>query len=393
MVKRINKYTITSIILLGIIIYAGIHIAFTNKSKLKEIIFGDLTIKEKILAIEDVYRKLPNEEKILNIYSAEQNLIKSSLYEDSEYGVIIKDTHGKLHFPYKKTDVTPCADNIKTFNEELKKIGVPLMYVQCPAKKLEGYTQFPLSEYDDFSNEMADEFLEKIKDTDINVLDLRKSIREQDINRELLFYKTDHHWTTPTAFWATGEVVKYINQKLGFKIASNFFDKDNYSLKEYKNSFLGSLGRRVGVYAAGVDDYTLIYPNFETNYEVYYPRDNYWWIGDFYDVFVRTHILESEDITANKHGAYFEYEYGNLIIKNKKLEEGKKILLIKDSFSLPVAAFLSTGLKELHLVDLRQDDAPKDLVKYVLDNKFDAVMIMYNTQVFAKPMFDLLDKK
>ncbi|MTM42708.1 hypothetical protein GMA50_06240, partial [Turicibacter sanguinis] len=40
-------------------------------------------------------------------------------------------------------------------------------------------------------------------------------------------------------------------------------------------------------------------------------------------------------------------------IKNNLYENGPKILMIKDSFMLPLAAFLSTTVGEMKLIDLR----------------------------------------
>ena len=46
------------------------------------------------------------------------------------------------------------------------------------------------------------------------------------------------------------------------------------------------------------------------------------------------------------------------------IDNDKKILLVKDSYSLPVAAFLSTCVNEVHMVDLRDAEAV-NLEKYV----------------------------
>lgn len=60
--------------------------------------------------------------------------------------------------------------------------------------------------------------------------------------------------------------------------------------------------------------------------------------------------------------------------------------MIKDSYALPVAAFLSTCVSELHMVDLR--DTPKvKLNEYINEHDFDAVFVMYNTEVFNDVMF------
>lgn len=78
---------------------------------------------------------------------------------------------------------------------------------------------------------------------------------------------------------------------------------------------------------------------------------------------------------------------GNLIIKNKKIDNDIKILMVKDSYALPVAAFLSTCVSELHMVDLRDTPTVK-LNDYINEHDFDAVVVMYNTEVFNDIMFE-----
>ena len=64
----------------------------------------------------------------------------------------------------------------------------------------------------------------------------------------------------------------------------------------------------------------------------------------------------------------------------------KKILIIKDSFSLPVYSFLSLGIKEVRAIDMRLFD--ENVVEYAAAYNPDLVILMYNADSFAPPMFD-----
>ena len=71
---------------------------------------------------------------------------------------------------------------------------------------------------------------------------------------------------------------------------------------------------------------------------------------------------------------------------NHLIDNDVKLLLIKDSYALPVAAFLSTCIKTVDMVDLR--DTPKaDLSIILNNNQYDLVITMYNTEVFDDNMF------
>ena len=167
-----------------------------------------------------------------------------------------------------------------------------------------------------------------------------------------------------------------------------------YNLTEIKECYLGSLGRRVGKSVSGLDDYTFIEPNFKTDYKIYNgvtSKTNPIFKGNFHKAIVKDNILTSNDVTSNKHATYFEWDYGDLIIKNTLIDNDVKILLIKDSYSLPLAAFLSTCVSELDMVDLR--DTPKvDLQKKIADGDFDVVLVLYNTEVFNETMFGFDNK-
>ena len=74
-------------------------------------------------------------------------------------------------------------------------------------------------------------------------------------------------------------------------------------------------------------------------------------------------------------------------IKNNSAENDIKLLIIKDSFALPLAAYLSTCISELWLLDPRDTGAP--IAENVMrEHDFDAVIVMYNTEVFDDAHFD-----
>lgn len=329
--------------------------------------------------------------EFINMWSQTQSLSEAQLLDDAEYGVIIKDKNGSLYFPASDVNVTPYAENTIKFAKTLENKKVPFIYIQAPNKYIEGYTDEIVSEYN-FSNKNATEFLNILKNNKIDTLDLRELIIKENLDKESLFYKTDHHWTTSTAFWAYTKIVKCLNDKYDFDIDKNNFYTDikNYKQKVIENCYLGSLGRRVGRAVSGLDNYTFIEPSFETDYKIFNgltSKTEPIFSGNFNKAIVKENILNGSDVTLNKHASYFEWDYGDLIIKNTLIDNDIKILLIKDSYSLPVMAFLSTCVSEIHSADLR--DIPCiNLSEYINEYDFDAVIMMYNTEVFNDTMFN-----
>ena len=100
---------------------------------------------------------------------------------------------------------------------------------------------------------------------------------------------------------------------------------------------------------------------------------------DFYDV--------RSGKTAASYGMYTSMDLSEVIINNTKSATNKKILVIKDSFALPVTAFLSTCFKETRMIDLRymQDMSVYD---YIDDYNPDFVLILYNPGAYSDVFFN-----
>ena len=383
---KIDKYIITTILFILIIGGIGITTVWSNRYEFIDVLkTGDVINKTNAIYTENIAFS----DKFIEVWSATQSIANTQLLDDAEYGVIIKDKDGSIYFPSEDADVTNLAENTIKFANYLKEI--PFTYVQAPNKYLKGYTDEIVSEYN-FSNKNADEFLAKLKEKNVDTLDLRELIIKEDLNRSELFYKTDHHWTTKTAFWAFTKIVEHLKETYNLNLDENNFytNISNYNIETIENCFLGSLGRRVGKSVSGLDNYIFIEPKFETDYKIYngaMSKKDTIFEGDFRKAIVKDKILINNDVTTNKHATYFEWDYGNLIIKNKAIDNDIKILMIKDSYSLPVAAFLSTCINELHMVDLRESPTV-NLKNYINENDFDAVILMYNTEVFNDTMFN-----
>ncbi|MFO7459684.1 MAG: hypothetical protein R6X07_03605, partial [Desulfatiglandales bacterium] len=63
-----------------------------------------------------------------------------------------------------------------------------------------------------------------------------------------------------------------------------------------------------------------------------------------------------------------------------------RVILIKDSFGLPVYSFLAPAIKETRALDMRYFD--ENVVEYAKGNNPDVVIIMYNADSFNDEMFN-----
>ena len=70
------------------------------------------------------------------------------------------------------------------------------------------------------------------------------------------------------------------------------------------------------------------------------------------------------------------------IIKNQLIKNGKKILMIRDSFAMTVGSFLATQVEEIHLCDVRSNDVcvgeKINIKEYISQIKPDIVIVLYS---------------
>ncbi|MGB5822686.1 MAG: hypothetical protein WBH44_01315 [Proteocatella sp.] len=318
----------------------------------------------------------------INLYGlTEKKLGKEYIIDvDSSYN-IIKDNYGKLHFAAFKEDNSKAAEEIIELNKSLKDNGINMLYVQTPIKMIKNFTKLNPAIID-YSNENSDKIVAQLRSGDVDVIDLRNLIDTAGIEKNRLFYNTDHHWTIETAFWGVSKVVEKIRTIYGVDLDPKRFytDVKNYDVKLYEDNFLGSQGRRVGKYYGGVDDFSLITPKFDTHYSVTINKRNKVenLEGSFEESIINKEILEEKDMFTNRYVSYFGADYPEIIMKNHETDNDFKILIVKDSFGIPFSAFISTMAGETRMVDTRyyKEKSVKD---YALEYKPDLVIYVYRS--------------
>ncbi|MGM9626060.1 MAG: hypothetical protein ACI3XM_10200 [Eubacteriales bacterium] len=326
-------------------------------------------------------------DRFLSVYGLTQRVLCTSVYEDAGYEYLICDKQDFLHYHTNRTDAAPYADAVSALYETLAENGIPLLYLQAPTKEIDGFTEYPAGiAYK--STENAADMADALRRRGVPVLSFAEAFSAQNTDAASLFYRTDHHWTTQTAFSAFAMTVSYLNGQYDLSLDRSVCDAQNWVSLDQPASFLGSVGRRLGAELAGLDDYTFLEPAFETSYEIYYPPESTltpYWSGTFHDTIVRDSILYSDDVSANRYACYFQYDYGELIIDNLLCDNDLHVAIIKDSFALPFTAFLSTAVSRIDMIDLREFEG--SVTGHLLDTKPDLVLILYSNGSFSPVMY------
>lgn len=368
-------------------------------TEIKSSISNDLKEKKEVSTIISNVDGVINENAFakyvgIDTYGYLQRLLLKNEENDFE---VIKDNTGSLHLTYFGTgpkDVSMLADRMEFLEQNIKNKNTKLIYVNTPDKVIPGVTKFESGLPYNYANETADNFLADLKERNISSIDYRETILDNGINPYELFFKTDHHWRIETAFWAFTELANKLSTDYGMKVDNldYYTDLANYNVLTYEDSYVGSLGRKTGTLYSGVDDFSLIYPKFETDYTFTATMGDQELNskGIFEEALLNlSNIRYSEekyDAKADKYSTYLHGNQGIVHVKNNKVTDGPKILLVKDSYMVPVAAFLSTICSDVYMVDPRYYE--ENIVDYINSvDDLDYVLVSFIPQDLTEEFF------
>jgi hypothetical protein len=303
------------------------------------------------------------------------------IFKDSDSKLDIADIVGNtaISDTYIQ-DLDQLSHNLMAFKKRTDELNIPLLFIIVPPRIFKGYTRLPIG----IDNPPTDEhciIIDLLKRLKIEFIDLEKEIFGDKIPLDTIFYKTDHHWTIQTSFWAYTKIFNRLSNEYGFTFDPKYAKVSNFNSVDFKDGFLGSIGNRVGKYYVGVDDFTYLEPKFETDFTVTKQDYNYQTksiSGPFSDSILDKNMLRKKNNSepVNRYAVYHGGDWPQEFIVNHN-QYKHKVLIIKDSFALPVAAFLALNVHQLEMIDLRwykQDMSVTDLVKNFLP---DIILFIY----------------
>lgn len=215
------------------------------------------------------------------------------------------------------------------------------------------------------SSYKEEEYLEKIaKSLPENVwFDTAKIL--QKYNNEELYYRTDHHWKTLSAFYVYQEWAK----KQGYTVP----EITDYEIKTVTNNFEGTIQSKLGIKTI-TDTIELFLPKEEIGYTIYNENSKET-SNSLYDY--------SKLDTKDKYAIYFG---GNqpFIRINTEVNNDRKILVIKDSYANCFVPFMIGEFGEIDVVDIRYTN--QKLSERIKAGEYTDLLVLYNTSGFAEDM-------
>jgi uncharacterized protein Usg len=291
----------------------------------------------------------------------------------ADAAIILDLGEGYLSRILPKIEVQSFAANVGSLKRFLDTQAIPLLYVQTPYKVAP--EDEVLGQFLDFSNRNVDAFLQELVTQDVPYIDLREELKKEHIEHHQLFFKTDHHWKAEAALWATNKIARWLNKQLDFGIDTSLFDATKYTAHIYPKLFLGSIGRKVTLAQAQQEDFTLLIPSFDTQFCLY-SNDTIGVLGNFDSLIGYSYLRAADCYSSNPYAAFLSDDGAFRSIVNQLASNGKKILIIKDSFANAFAPFLSLGVARVDMLDLRLFHGSVET--YILHNQPDVVLVLYN---------------
>lgn len=178
--------------------------------------------------------------------------------------------------------------------------------------------------------------------------------------KEYIYYNTDHHWTTLGAYYGYTKFAEYCNIDA---MKYSEFDK-----KVVSDSFYGTLFSKGNFTYAKPDSISLYYPKKEIDYVVDYVFSEKQ-TNSLYE-------LEYLDV-KDKYGVFLDNNHP-LVKISTNIKNGKKIAIIKDSYSHSLIPFLVNNFEEIHVIDLRMFKGNVD--NYLMENGLEDILFMYNVR-------------
>lgn len=194
---------------------------------------------------------------------------------------------------------------------------------------------------------------------DNSVVDISDTLAEH--KEEYIYYRTDHHWTTLGAFYAYEKWAK----EIGFTPLK----AEEFNITLASNEFYGTLHSKVNI---DIEPDSIFLYEIKKNMD--YQLE--------YNLSEKAKTLYDMNMLAGKD-KYSVYMGGNNALVQIKTnnQNGRRLLVIKDSFAHSFVPFAVNHYEETFMIDLRYFNG--GIEEYIKENNITDILVLYNTMNFV----------
>lgn len=195
--------------------------------------------------------------------------------------------------------------------------------------------------------------------TSVPLLDALMAQKEQP-----LYYKLDHHYTVWGAYYAYGELAK----ALGFTPLA----PEDFTVQEISDDFFGTYYAKAGRPFSQPDAMWMMEPKEGYDYTLTI-RDT----GEVRDSLYSPEYLEQ----ADKYSFYLDGNHASVTV-HSSIGNGKKLLVLKDSYAQCLIPFLANHYETIEVVDLRY--FRKNIAEYAQKKDIEDIVLIYGVSSFLE---------
>ena len=269
------------------------------------------------------------------------------LFEKFEYG------------EEEKEKVKNNASAISNFAETMQEIDIPTYFVLVPNSIYINSDKLPENVEVPNQEDIINTVYSNIKNTkNINVT---SALKEENKTKPL-YFRTDHHMNSDGAYVVYREFCNTVNIQP--------VQIENFNKITVTNDFLGTFDSKAQLINQTPDEIFVYENEINTNIE-----------EAVYDKETTKSIFNEEFLTGKDKYSYFLNGNNSKAIIKTKVDNNKKLLVIKDSYAHIMSQFLCENYSEVHFLDPRYTNF--DYKEYVQENGITDVLFLYNVSNFA----------
>ena len=340
-------------------------------------------IREGIDQFETGYNAIFSaRQESMDLFSAIQRLL---LKKETRNFEVLRADDGQLYlnktgWPSDEATLSRISEQICTLRDATEAYGGKFLFVQVPYKNA-GMAD-DLRYYSDDQTEQAEtRLLELLSENEIYTLDLRT------VPGCAEFYRTDHHWTVEAGYRSAAAIANFMEQPFCADLGDleTFSSLTNYRERVWPDSFLGSIGIKVGPYYAGRDDFTVYDPLFRTEMEFNHYRNGertHHYEGDFWETMIEQRLLNDPGYNNKHYSLMHSAEcYTEVIVDNYCADNDYNVLCVIHSYGRSLCAYLSLYFSRLTSLDPQNGRYNEDYLLYIQEHQPDFVVFAYNDLV------------
>ncbi len=256
-------------------------------------------------------------------------------------------------FVYKEEEQKNLEKISQAVNTFVEKLEVPTYFLLIPNSIYSNQEKLPKHLQVEDQSKVIQQFYAQCTKK-IKTIDVAEILKENKDKQ--LYFRTDHHITSDGAYLVYEQYCKSAKIE---PVALTNMRKEIVS-----KNFLGTFDSKAQVPNQKADE-IVVYKN-ERNEKV---TGNY--DGRVYNALFKEEYLQQKD----QYSYFLNGNWAKVVIKTN-LNNGKKLLVIKDSYAHIVAQFLCQNYEEIHFLDPRYYKA--SLTEYTKENSISEVLFLYN---------------